>query len=138
MRRRVWWIRGLGIVGTTLSLASALLFWVSLPYFFTYLTRHGGIIAKSGTVAVARQSIHPYGFHVERTTPEVHWTPSWNSLFIIIPLWMPFLVGLAMLGVVWGINRRRAGTLCDRCSYNPATLAACARNAALRLSNHDP
>jgi len=118
MTRRLRWVRLLGVMSLALSLASALLFWLSLPYRFTYLTRHGGLLVISGTIGIARQGIHPYGFHVAANTPEVHWAPSCNSLFIVIPLWIPFLVGLASFGIIWGIIRRRTGTLCDRCGYD--------------------
>ena len=118
MTRRRRWMRRLGVVGVALSLASAMLFWLSLPYLLTYFTRYGGVIAQSGTVGITGKSIHPYGFHAGRTTPEVVWTPSWNSLFIVIPLWMPFSAGLALAFSARYIARGRSGLRCLHCDYD--------------------
>jgi hypothetical protein len=101
-----------------LSIGSVLLFWLSLPYCVTCLTRSGGVVITSGTFGIARQSIHPHGFQMVSNEPRVEWKPAWNSLFIVIPLWIPFLVGLALFGIAWRIDRRPTGPRCDRCGYD--------------------
>jgi hypothetical protein len=35
-------------------------------------------------------------------------------------LWVPFLAGLTLFGIAWGIRRRETGNHCERCGYDLA------------------
>lgn len=113
------------IVGLTVSLLSFLALIFNLWWEFGYDSiTPGSVHILQGAMIIDGGSWYGYnGFYWEIRHPGswIFWFPFIGIIFgsvIVIPLWIPLLLGLIPSFVAWRRSRRTPPHCCQQCGYN--------------------